>query len=48
MAVSCLSKKNYDHKKTLKYWHQSQDIELQTTKQNIRSLASNENPAFYG
>ena len=48
MAVSCLSKKKYDHKKTLKYWHQSQDIELQTTRQNVQSLASNENPACYG
>ena len=48
MAVSCLSKKKYDHKKTLKYWHQSQDIELPTTRQNVQSLALNENRACYG
>ena len=47
MAVSCLSKTKYDHKK--KPSNIGVKVKtLQTTRQNIRSLASNENPAFYG
>ena len=38
MAVSCLSKKKFDNKKTLKYWHQSQDIANNQTKHPVSGL----------
>ena len=49
--MSCLSKKNYDNKKISKnpsnIGNKVPDVEWQTTGQNIRSAASNENPEEY-